>query len=345
MLKEPFYKQGRMKLLVTGATGYIGSHTVVDLLENGYDVVGIDNFQRSSPNTVEYIRERLGSNLYCVDLRDYHETARVLHENPDIDGIIHFAAHKSVEESVKAPLEYYDNNLRSLTNLLRVAGGRTVIFSSSCTVYGEPDMIPVTEDTPMKPAASPYGATKQMGERILRDWAESTGARVVLLRYFNPAGAHPSLDIGEDATPQSRNLVPLIVRAAAGRRGPLTVFGTDYPTRDGTCVRDFIHVCDLAAAHRKAFTYAQEEMPTAAVSVFNLGSGNGVTVQEAINAFETVTGVPVPHVKAERRPGDVSAIYADSSLAARGLNWKPVRSLLHIMQSAWDYDRKNPHTE
>ncbi len=322
-----------MKILVTGAAGYIGSHTVLDLLEHGYDVVGADSFERSSQNTIRCIQARLGANLFNVNLCDESAVAQIFSTHPNIAAIIHFAAYKSVEESVQDPLLYYENNISSLISLLKVSAGRTFIFSSSCTVYGEPDVIPVTEQSPLKLAASPYGATKQMCERILQDWSKATATPVVLLRYFNPAGAHPTLEIGEDASPTSRNLVPLIVSAAAGRRPALTVFGNDYETRDGTCIRDFIHVCDLAAAHRLAVVYNKS-------GIFNLGSGTGITVSEALAAFQVATGLPVPHIISGRRPGDISAIYADCTLAEKVLGWKAKYTLHDIMRSAWDFDNK-----
>jgi UDP-glucose 4-epimerase len=322
-----------MKILVTGATGYIGSHTVLDLLENGFNVVGIDNFKKSSKATIDYISKRLGANLYCADLCNRQDIESIIRSHTDIDAVIHFAAYKSVEESVNRPLDYYSNNIDSLLNLLAVCGDRKFIFSSSCTVYGEPDSMPVNEDTRIKPATSPYGATKQMCERILQDWSKATGNQVVLLRYFNPAGAHPSLEIGEEITEQSRNLIPLIVGAAAGIRGPINIFGSDYPTRDGTCIRDFIHVCDLAAAHRIAITTELSEH----ISIFNLGSESGVTVKEAISAFEATNNITVPHVFTNRRPGDISAIYADCTRAYSVLGWKTCFTLNDIMQSAWQY--------
>lgn len=322
-----------MKVLITGATGYIGSHTVLELLENGYEIVGADSFERSSINTIRYIQGRLGPNLFNVNLCDEAAVSHIFKVHPDISAVIHFAAYKSVEESVKDPLIYYKNNINSLISLLKVSSGRTFVFSSSCTVYGEPDSLPVTEQTSLKPALSPYGATKQMCEQILQDWSNANQTPVILLRYFNPAGSHPSLEIGEEVSEASRNLVPLIVSAAAGRRPPITVFGNDYETRDGTCLRDFIHVCDLASAHRLALEYNKS-------GIFNLGSGTGVTVMEAIQAFQAANGVPVPHVIVARRPGDVSAIYADSTLANAVLGWKAKYNLQDIMQSAYKFNNK-----
>jgi UDP-glucose 4-epimerase len=334
-----------MKILITGGCGYIGSHTIVDLLEAGYDVVNIDNCVRGSVETLDCVERITGKRVdhYTVDMLDAGSLMDVFNRNKDIVGVIHFAAFKAVGESVAQPLMYYKNNVIALLNLLECCekfSVKNIVFSSSCTVYGQPDNIPVTESTPSKPAESPYGATKQMCERILRDFVARPGnaQRVCLLRYFNPAGAHPSGILGETPVGSPQNLVPVLVEAAAGVRPALKVFGGDYPTRDGTCVRDYIHVCDIATAHRRALEYI-EKQPNA-VSVFNLGAGAGVTVKEAIAAFEAATGVPVPHTIVDRRPGDVCAIYADNTFACSTLEWKLAYSLEDIMRTAWKYYKR-----
>jgi UDP-glucose 4-epimerase len=336
-----------MKVLITGATGYIGSHTVVEFLQNGYDVVAADSCVRSSAATIDRIEAITGRRppFYRVDLTNGDAVAAIYAEHPDIEAILHFAAFKAVGESVSNPLLYYSNNLTSVINLLQHAPApmKSFVFSSSCTVYGEPDSIPVTEKTPIKPAESPYGATKQMSERIITDYIRAAGGarQACFLRYFNPAGAHPSLLIGEDASlPLASNLVPIIVSTVVGRRkDPLKIFGTDYPTRDGTCIRDFIHVCDIATAHRLALEYMLSKQ-TDPISVFNLGAGNGITVKEAVAEFESVNGIAVPHVYTDRRPGDVSAIYANNEFARETLGWNIRFNLGDIMKTAWEYEKR-----
>jgi UDP-glucose 4-epimerase len=331
-----------MKVLVTGGCGYIGSHTIVDFLEQGHDVICVDNCSRSSVQVLDDIWKYTGKKtaFYKLDLNNLPDVRKVFEENTDICGVIHFAAYKAVGESVANPLLYYQNNLQSLLNVLSCCEEfsiSNIVFSSSCTVYGQPDSIPVTESTPLKLPESPYGATKQMCEQILRDFVRRPGniQSVCLLRYFNPAGAHPSGCIGERPLGPPQNLVPLIVEAAAGKRPALTVYGTDYPTRDGTCIRDYIHVCDIASAHRLALEYIQTQ--TQDIHVFNLGAGKGISVLEAIHAFESATGVSVPHTLVSRRPGDVCAIYADNSLAQSTLGWMPHYDLETIMKTAWDF--------
>jgi UDP-glucose 4-epimerase len=331
-----------MKILVTGGCGYIGSHTIVDLLEQGHDVICVDNCCRSSVQVIDDIWKVTGKKpiFYNLDLINIGELRNVFLEHMNIAGIIHFAAYKAVGESVMNPLLYYQNNLQSLMNVLSCCEEfriSNIVFSSSCTVYGQPDSIPVTELSPIKPAESPYGATKQMCEQILRDFVRRPGntQSVCLLRYFNPAGAHPSGLLGEMPTGAPQNLVPVIVEAAAGKRPALTVFGADYPTKDGTCIRDYIHVCDIASAHRLALEYIQTRPKN--VHVFNLGAGKGVSVLEAIHAFESATGVSVPHTISARRPGDVCAIYADNSLSQSTLGWKIMYDLESIMKTAWDF--------
>jgi UDP-glucose 4-epimerase len=336
----------KMRILVTGGCGYIGSHTIVELLNNGHTVVCVDSCVRSSPAVLEKIKALTGKDVqfYKVDMTVLTDLEWVFLRHGAFDGVIHFAAFKSVGESVANPLMYYENNLCSLLNLLHCCTSynvKNVVFSSSCTVYGEPDSMPVTEITPLKPAMSPYGATKQICERILTDFVGRAGGNscVCLLRYFNPAGAHPSLLLGEMPQDAPLNLVPVLVDVAAGRRPVLTIFGGDYPTRDGTCVRDYIHVCDIARAHMLALEYMiRTEKP---LSVFNLGAGNGSTVLEAIQAFIKANNMPVPHLIADRRPGDVSSIYADNTLASTELGWHIQHTLEDIMKTAWGFYTKS----
>ncbi len=333
------------KILVTGGCGYIGSHTIVDLIENGYEVVCVDNNARSNPTVLEGVQRITGKAVknYKVDLCNFDDTFAIFQENEDIQGIIHFAAYKAVGESVEKPLMYYENNLYSLINLLKCVQEFSIpwfVFSSSCTVYGEPDQAMVTEETPLKPAASPYGYTKQVGEQILRDFQKASNTQVVLLRYFNPVGAHPSGLIGELPIGRPQNLVPAITQTAIGKLPKMVVFGNDYPTRDGSCVRDFIHVCDIAHAHTLAIKYLQEQKNTAGCEVFNLGTGNGVTVLEAIGAFEKVSGVKLNYEIGPRRPGDIMAIYANNDKAKTQLGWNPSRSLEEMMGTAWAWELK-----
>ncbi|HQV54870.1 MAG TPA: UDP-glucose 4-epimerase GalE [Chitinophagaceae bacterium] len=332
------------KILVTGGCGYIGSHTIVDLIENGYDVISVDNNSRSNPNMFSGIEKITGKKIknYKVDLCNYDDTFAIFLENADIKGVIHFAAYKSVEESVKDPLLYFENNINSLVNLLKCVQEFKVpnfVFSSSCTVYGDADDMTVTESTPLMPAESPYGMTKQMGEQIVNEFSKSTGLRSILLRYFNPAGAHPSTAIGEMPLGKPQNLVPAITQTAIGRIPKMFVHGTDYVTRDGSCIRDYIHVCDLANAHTLALKYLEEGKNNSLCEIFNLGSGNGVTVLEAIHAFEKVSGVKLNYETGPRRAGDVEAIYANNDLAKNTLSWKPKYSLEDIMSTAWKWEQ------
>lgn len=333
------------KILVTGGCGYIGSHTVVDLIANGYEVISIDDNSRSTTYLLDGVEKITGKKLknYNVDLKNFDETLAVFQENEDISGIIHFAAFKAVGESVAEPLMYYENNLYSLINLLKCVKEFNVpnfVFSSSCTVYGNPDSIPVTEQSPIKKAESPYGATKQMGEQILYDFAQVTGTKAILLRYFNPVGAHPSINIGELPLGKPQNLVPAITQTAIGKLPQMTVFGDDYPTRDGSCVRDFIHVSDIAHAHTLALEYLYNDRNKSNCDVFNLGTGNGVTVLEAINAFEEVSGVQLNYKIGPRRPGDVVAIYANNQLAVNELGWQIQYDIKDMMRTAWQWEQK-----
>ena len=333
------------KILVTGGCGYIGSHTIVDLIENGYDVISVDNNSRSNSNVLKGIEQITGKKIknYKVDLCNFDDTFAIFQENEDIGGIIHFAAYKSVGESVEKPLMYFENNLNSLINLLKcVQEFHTpyFVFSSSCSVYGNPDEVPVTENTPIKPAESPYGYTKQMSEQIISEFAKSSGTQSILLRYFNPAGAHPSIVIGEMPFGKPQNLVPAITQTAIGKLKKMYVNGNDYPTRDGSCIRDYIHICDLAHAHTLSLKYLQNGKNSLLCEVFNLGSGNGVTVLEAINAFEKVSSIKLNYESGPRRPGDVVAVYANNDFARKMLGWNPKFSLDEMMDSSWKWEQK-----
>ncbi|MBC7902671.1 MAG: UDP-glucose 4-epimerase GalE [Gemmatimonadaceae bacterium] len=333
------------KILVTGGCGYIGSHTVVDLIENGFDVISVDNNSRSSSRILEGVEKITGKKVknYRVDLCNYDDTFAIFQENEDIEGIIHFAAYKSVGESVKQPLMYFENNLMSLINLLKCVHEFKIpyfVFSSSCTVYGNPETIPVTEKTPPKPAESPYGYTKQMGEQIINEFAKANDVQCILLRYFNPVGAHPTIQIGELPIGAPANLVPAITQTAIGKLPQMKVHGDDYPTRDGSCLRDYIHVSDIAHAHTLALEYLITEKNTKKCEVFNLGSGNGVTVLEAISAFEKISGVKLNYVIGPRRPGDVVAIYANNEYARTQLGWSIRYNLEDMMLTAWRWEQR-----
>lgn len=333
------------KILVTGGCGYIGSHTIVDLIQHGYEVISVDNNSRSDSSVMEGIEQITGEKIknYKVDLCNYDDTFAIFQENTDITGIIHFAAYKAVGESVEQPLLYFENNLVSLINLLKCVQEFAIphfVFSSSCTVYGNPDTVPVTEQTPMKPAESPYGSTKQMGETMVEQFAKAAGTHYILLRYFNPVGAHPSTLLGETPIGKPQNLVPAITQTAIGLLPKMLVYGSDYPTRDGSCVRDYIHVCDIASAHTLALDYLVKMEGKDHVNIFNLGSGNGVTVLEAIQAFEKVSQVKLNYELGPRRPGDVVSIYANNNLALKELNWNPRFSLDDMLLTAWKWELK-----
>jgi UDP-glucose 4-epimerase len=333
------------KILVTGGCGYIGSHTIVDLIENGFDVISVDNISRANPHIFEGIEKITGIGIknYKVDLCNFDDTFAIFQENEDIQGIIHFAAYKAVNESVEKPLMYFENNLNSLINLLKCVQEFKIpyfVFSSSCTVYGNPDHIPVTETTPPKPAESPYGYTKQMGEQIIHEFAKSAGTHCILLRYFNPAGAHPSVKIGEMPAGQPQNLVPVITQTAIGKLDKMYVYGNDYDTRDGSCIRDFVHVCDIAHAHTLAFEYLQKQKSTSLCEIFNLGTGKGVTVLEAVLSFEKMSGIKLNYEIGPRRKGDVIAIYANNDLAKTKLGWEPKFSLDEMMKTAWEWEQR-----
>jgi UDP-glucose 4-epimerase len=333
------------KILVTGGCGYIGAHTIVDLLQNGYEVISVDDNSRSSDSILKGAGQITGREIknYPVDLCDLEATENIFEENKDIKGIIHFAAFKMVGESVEKPLLYFNNNLRSLINVLKCAEKYQVnnfVFSSSCTVYGNPDVIPVTEETPQKPAESPYGATKQIGEVIINNTVKNSPIQAILLRYFNPVGAHPSTLIGEITIGRPANLVPAITQTAIGKLPTMQVLGTDYPTRDGSCVRDYIHVSDIAHAHTLALDFLVQRKNKSNPEVFNLGTGDGYTVLEVIRAFEKVTGVKLNYVLGPRREGDVVAIFANNNKAKSELGWNPQYNLDDMMLSAWQWELK-----
>ncbi len=333
------------KIVVTGGCGYIGSHTIVNLVQNGYEVISIDNNSKSDPAILDGVEKILGKKIknYVTDLCDLAATQAIFEENKGIAGIIHFAAYKAVGESVHKPLMYFENNITSLVNILKCAEQYNVpnfVFSSSCTVYGNPDVEVVTEETPQKPAESPYGATKQMGEVIVSSTVVSTNMKAILLRYFNPVGAHPSILIGEVPLGRPANLVPAITQTAIGKLPTMQIYGSDYNTRDGSCVRDYIHVCDIAHAHTLALHFLIDNKSNNKSEIFNLGTGNGYTVLEAIHAFEKVSGVKLNYTVGPRRVGDVVAIYANNNKAKSELGWNPENTLEQMMDSSWKWELK-----
>ena len=337
----------KQTILVTGGTGFIGSHTTVELINAGYKVVIVDNLSNSNANVVDGIEEITGVRpaFEQVDCCDYAAMESVFNKYSDIEGIIHFAASKAVGESVEKPLLYYRNNLTSLINLLELMPKHDVkgiIFSSSCTVYGQPDPenLPVTEDAPIKPAESPYGNTKQVNEEIIRDYINSGASiKAILLRYFNPIGSHPTAIIGELPNGVPMNLIPYVTQTAMGIREQLKVFGNDYNTPDGTCIRDYIYVVDLAKAHVKAMERVLDTNSDK-LEVFNVGTGRGVSTKEIVDAFEKATGVKVNWTYAPRRAGDIEKVWADPKKANEVLGWKADTSLEDTLKSAWNWQVK-----
>ncbi|MEE0911570.1 MAG: UDP-glucose 4-epimerase GalE [Paludibacteraceae bacterium] len=337
---------GKGKILVTGGTGYIGSHTVVELFNAGYEPIIIDNLSNSSISVLDGIKAitKVPPTYENIDCKDYNSLERFFEKHQDMKAIAHFAAYKSVGESVSKPISYYRNNIVSLLNLLQLMpnfGIKNIVFSSSCTVYGQPDELPVTEQSPIKPATSPYGSTKQMCETILADVAVANpDMNSIILRYFNPIGAHPSAEIGELPNGIPNNLLPYITQTAAGIREKLRVFGNDYNTPDGSCIRDYINVVDLAKAHVVAIDRLIEGQNKKNIEFFNLGTGNGSSVLEILNGFEKATGVKVPYEIVERRAGDIEKVWADTTFANNELGWKAEVSLEDSLRSAWNWQKK-----
>jgi UDP-glucose 4-epimerase len=334
-----------MKVLVTGGTGYIGSHAVVELQQQGYEVVIIDNLSNSKKEVIYGIEKITGilPQLAVFDLCDESKTREFFLHNKDIEAVIHFAAYKSVGESVKEPLKYYQNNIMSSINLLesmKYHGISNLVFSSSCTVYGQPDKLPVTEDSPLKKAESPYGNTKKVMEDIIRDATNSSSLKAILLRYFNPIGAHESAYIGELPQGIPDNLLPYITQTAVGERDFLRVFGDDYDTPDGTPIRDYIHVVDLAKAHVVALERLLEGNGKSNCEVFNLGTGNGFSVLEVIKSFERVSGLKLNYQVVDRRPGDIVKVWADTTYANLELGWKADKGIDEMTGSAWKWQQK-----
>lgn len=334
------------KILVTGGTGYIGSHTTVELQQSGYEVVIVDNLSNSNEDVLNGIEQITGirPTFYRADCNDMETMRHIMEKEGDIRGVIHFAASKAVGESVQKPLLYYRNNIVSLLNILELMsefGMKGMVFSSSCTVYGQPEQLPVTEDAPILPATSPYGNTKQINEEIIRDTCHSGAPfNAILLRYFNPIGAHPTAIIGELPLGVPQNLVPYLTQSAAGIRKELTVFGDDYDTPDGSCIRDYIHVVDLAKAHVVAIERLMAGKSKKQVEAFNIGTGRGVSVLELISAFEKATGVPVPHRIGERREGDIEKVWADPTFANNELGWTALSTLEETLLSAWKWQER-----
>lgn len=334
------------KVLVTGGTGYIGSHTVVELINDGFEVVIVDNLSNSNVDVLDGIEKITGvrpafENIDCVD---YVAMDKMFDKYGDIESIIHFAASKAVGESVEKPLLYYRNNLVSLINLLQLMPIHKIknfVFSSSCTVYGQPDVLPVTEDAPIKPALSPYGNTKQIGEEIIRDtiYASPNNYQSIILRYFNPIGAHTSAEIGELPNGVPNNLLPFVTQTAIGLRKQLQVFGEDYDTPDGSCIRDYIHVVDLAKAHVIAVKRMLQGKSLDKVETFNLGTGRGLSVLEIIKTFEEVNNVKVPYKIVNRREGDIEKVWADPTIANEVLGWKAAETVEETLRSAWAWEQ------
>lgn len=334
-----------MKVVVTGGLGFIGSHTVVELQNRGFEVVAIDNLSNSSITVLDGIEKITGKKpvFENIDLRDKSAVQNFFQKHPDVVGVIHFAASKAVGESVENPLLYYENNINALVYVLQELTQlpqANFIFSSSCTVYGQAEKMPITEDASVQPAMSPYGNTKQIGEEIIKDAAKVTNINAILLRYFNPIGAHPSAEIGELPLGVPQNLVPFITQTAMGLRQELSVFGNDYPTVDGTAIRDYIHVVDLAKAHVIALQRLLNQQNAEKVETFNLGTGKGSSVLEVINAFEKVSGQKLPYKMVARREGDITSAYANTDKAREILGWQTELSLEEALASAWKWEQK-----
>lgn len=337
----------KTKILITGGTGYIGSHTIIELLKNGnFAPISVDSGIRSTPETIDRIEAITGTRVqnYAVDICDKAQFFRIFEEHPDIQGIIHFAALKCVPESVEQPLLYYRNNLGSLQNVLEACaqfGIPNLIFSSSCSIYGAVTTLPVTEETPVGTPFCPYAHTKQIGETMIRFFAEQQPKlQSVILRYFNPVGADMSGKNGELSPDKPNNLMPIITQVGIGKMKQMTIFGTDYDTRDGSCIRDYLHVSDIADAHVKALQFLLEKRNPTNCETFNLGSGNGVSVIEMVNAFEKITGQKLNYQLGARRPGDVPAIFSNSERAHKMLQWQCQYSLDDMIRSAWKWEQE-----
>lgn len=334
------------KILVTGGTGYIGSHTVVELQNSGYDVVIVDNLSNSNIQVLDRIEKISGIRpvFENVDCADFNAMNRVFEKYSNIVAIIHFAASKAVGESVEKPLMYYRNNIGSLMNLMQLMllyKVKNIVFSSSCTVYGQPDILPVTESAPVKKPLSPYGNTKKIGEEIIMDTIYANqDYKGIVLRYFNPIGAHPTAEIGELPNGIPNNLLPFVTQTAIGIRAELKVFGNDYNTPDGSCIRDYINVVDLAKAHVLAVKRILENKSESSIETFNLGTGRGLSVLEIIETFEKVTGVKVPHKIVGRREGDIEKVWADPSYANKVLGWTAAETVEDTLRSAWNWEQK-----
>ena len=334
-----------MKILVTGGLGFIGSHTVVELQNEGFEVIVVDNLSNTSLSVLDGIQNITGSvpAFEQLDLRDKQKVNDFFKRHADIEGVIHFAASKAVGESVGNPLLYYENNINVLVYILQELEKKStanLIFSSSCTVYGQAETMPITEDSSVQTAMSPYGNTKQIGEEIIIDAAKATNINAILLRYFNPIGAHPSAEIGELPLGVPQNLVPFITQTGMGLRQELSVYGDDYPTPDGTAVRDYIHVVDLAKAHVIAMQRLLNKQKLNQVETFNLGTGTGSSVLEVIHAFEKVSGQKLPYKIVARREGDITEAYANTDKANTVLGWKAQSTLEEAMASAWKWEQK-----
>lgn len=333
----------KKKVLVTGGMGYIGSHTVVELLQHGYDVVIADNLSNTQMTVLEKIETITSQRplFYCIDVCDGRSVAELFDWEGHFDAVVHFAAYKAVGESMQQPLKYFQNNLVSLLSLLdcmKKSGSKNIVFSSSATVYGDPDTLPVTESTPLKKALSAYGSTKQMGEDILEKMTTAGIVSAVSLRYFNPVGAHESALLGELPSGTPNNLMPFVTQTAIGKLKQLTVFGNDYTTKDGFCVRDYIHVVDLAKAHVKACERIMEGKDNAAYEVFNIGTGKGLSVMEVIQTFEKENNLKLNYIIGARRAGDAAAIYANVEKANTVLQWKAEKNIVDMVKDAWRWE-------
>jgi UDP-glucose 4-epimerase len=340
-----FYKTDIMKVLITGGTGYIGSHTIIEMIETGkFTPICVDSCERSTPETMDRIEQITGirAPFYKLNICDKEAFFQIFEEHGDITGIIHFAAYKSVPESVEKPLEYYRNNLQSLENVLEACLKFNIpnfIFSSSCAIYGAVEQLPVHEDTPMGVPFCPYAHTKQIGEEMIRFFAKiHPQFNAAILRYFNPVGAHSSGLNGELSPDKPNNLMPIITQVGIGKMKQMTVYGTDYPTRDGSCIRDYVHVSDIADAHIKALEFLIEKRNSENCEVFNLGSGNGVSVLEMIHSFEKITGIKLNYILGKRRAGDVPAVYSNSARAHSLLYWQCTKTLIDMVESAWRWE-------